>query len=60
MVLKVWSFIIGGILIGLGAGKTIPDVFDKWEAIVLIGAMTLLIVGLQTLCDYGKPKGWWV
>lgn len=60
MWLKIWCFVIGGALIGIGAGRGIPDAdIDAWEVIVLLGVFTLMITFLQTIYDYGKPKGWW-
>ena len=60
MVLKAWSFIIGGILVGVGGVKHVRLSSDIWMIFVVIGIVTLLIAGIQTLYDYGDPKGWWI
>lgn len=58
MLTKVWCLIIGGVLMTMGATRCIPDVTDAWEIVVVLGFCTLAFGIVQTVWDYGKPKGW--
>lgn len=51
MLTKLWCFVIGGVLMTLGIMGNVVDVMDKWEAIGILGLISLVFGVLQTLYD---------
>ena len=54
MILKVWCFIMGGGLVGVGIDRAISGIYARWEIIILIGVVTLIVAGNQTLIERRK------